>query len=58
MAFVVALGLGALYEIIELFGVSVLGNQEVGDYMNNALDLVFDFLGAILGGLVISFREF
>ena len=58
VAFVVALGLGALYEIIELFGVSVLGNQEVGDYMNNALDLVFDFLGAILGGLVISFREF
>jgi len=53
----ISLGFGAFYEIFELFGVTVLDNQGVGDYLNNALDLVFDFFGAFVAGIVVWFRD-
>lgn len=43
-----ASGLGALNEIMELGAVIYLGAaQQVGDYMNNAFDLVFNLIGAV-----------
>jgi uncharacterized membrane protein YjdF len=45
----IASGIGALYEIIELGSVVFLDAKEgVGDYMNNAIDLVFNLLSSIL----------
>jgi len=44
-----ALGIGSVNEILELGAVIFLGAQEgVGDYLNNALDLVFNLLGSII----------
>lgn len=42
-----ALGVGALNEIIEFSAVACFGTDGVGDYFNNALDNVFNALGAI-----------
>ena len=43
-----ALGLGTLNEIAELFAVVFLNaHEKVGDYINNAVDLVFNLLGSI-----------
>ena len=42
-----SLGIGALFEIIELIDFVLLGNN-VGSYLNNAVDLVFDLLGSII----------
>lgn len=48
------MGVGALYEIIELGAVVVFGAAlRVGDYMNNALDLFYNFLGSIVTGLFV-----
>lgn len=45
----IALGIGSLNEISEFIAVVFLGAQEeVGDYFNNALDLVFNLLGSII----------
>lgn len=44
----IALGMGALNEIAELVAVVFFGAAEkVGNYMNNALDLMFNLLGSI-----------
>lgn len=44
-----AMGVGALNEIIELFAVLYLNaSNEVGNYFNNAFDLVFNLIGALL----------
>jgi hypothetical protein len=50
----IASGIGACAEIAEL-GAVVFFNaaEKVGDYMNNALDLVFNLLGAIIACVVI-----
>jgi putative membrane protein len=42
-----ALGVGAINEIIEFSAVACFGTDGVGDYFNNALDNVFNALGAI-----------
>ncbi len=44
-------GVGALNEIIEFGAVVFLGKTGVGGYYNTALDLVFNFLGALCGAL-------
>jgi len=45
----IASGMGAFNEILELGAVVFLGAaKEVGDYMNNAIDLVFNLLGSLL----------
>ncbi len=49
LTFLAAMGLGAVNEVIEFAAVAWLGAAEgVGDYYNNALDLVFNALGAIM----------
>lgn len=49
-----ASGIGAANEIVELGAVVFLGAQEtVGDYFNNAMDLVFNLLGSIIACLFI-----
>ena len=47
MTFLVVMGGGAVVEIAELIGVSV-SDISVGDYANNALDLVANAVGAIV----------
>lgn len=50
------LGVGALIEIVELFGVVFLNaGPRVGDYMNNALDLAWDFVGSIIASFLIRY---
>ncbi|MBS3131492.1 DUF2238 domain-containing protein [Candidatus Woesearchaeota archaeon] len=45
----IALGVGAINEIIEFMAVLFLGAEEaVGDYFNNAFDLVFNTIGSII----------
>jgi len=49
-----ALGVGAVNEMIELSAVVFLGaGASVGDYLNNALDLVFNAAGSIMAIFVI-----
>ena len=50
----IAMGVGALNEVLELGAVVFLDAAKgVGDYMNNALDLVFNLAGSILASLII-----
>ena len=56
MAFLVVMGGGAVVEIAELIG-STMSNVSVGDYGNNALDLVANAIGALLGLIIIGVRE-
>lgn len=45
----IAFGIGALNEILELGAVVFLNAQEaVGDYLNNAVDLVFNLIGSVI----------
>lgn len=46
-------GLGTLVEVVEFSGVVLVAADGVGDYANNALDLVVNLLGAIVGSFVI-----
>ncbi|QQR83817.1 DUF2238 domain-containing protein [Candidatus Peregrinibacteria bacterium] len=50
------LGLGAINEIIEFLVTTLLPQTGVGGYINTALDLVFDFLGALFGMLYIRLK--
>ena len=51
-----ALGMGAINELLELFAVLVFGvTEKVGDYFNNAFDLFFNTVGAIAATIVIYF---
>ena len=43
----VACGIGALNEVMEFAAVCMIPNTNVGDYTNNALDLVCNTLGAL-----------
>ena len=48
----ITIGFGAIYEIIELIAVYFLNASEaVGTYYNNALDLIFNLIGAILAAI-------
>ena len=52
------MGIGAFNELLELLGVVVLGvAKEVGDYMNNALDLLFNLLGSVVACLVLTHNQ-
>jgi putative membrane protein len=48
IAFIGGMGISALNEIIELGTVAFLGSMGVGDYFNNALDLVFNAIGGFI----------
>ena len=47
-------GLGAINEIIEFGTVVFFNTTVVGDYYNNALDLVFNALGALIAILFVG----
>ncbi|MBN1778868.1 MAG: DUF2238 domain-containing protein, partial [Candidatus Buchananbacteria bacterium] len=51
-----AIGIGVLNELVEFFAVVFLNAAEqVGGYYNNALDLLFNTIGSILGTIFIYF---
>ena len=56
LTWLVVMGGGAVVEIAELIG-STLSGVNVGDYANNALDLVANGTGAIVGVAVVSGLE-
>jgi hypothetical protein len=51
------LGVGALNEIIEFLTSSVVPRSRVGGYLNTALDLVADLIGAILALIIIRLKN-
>jgi uncharacterized membrane protein YjdF len=51
------LGLGAFNEIVEFIMTVVLPNTNVGGYENTALDLVFNFVGALAAVFYLRSRE-
>ena len=54
----ISVGVGAFNEIIELIAVIFFGAAEqIGDYMNNALDILYNFIGAILATIFIFWHE-
>jgi hypothetical protein len=55
IAVLATMGGGAAVEIAELIGASV-GDVNVGDYLNNALDLVANAVGALLAALLVILR--
>ena len=51
-------GIGAVNEIIELSTVVFFHSTGVGNYFNNALDLVFNIIGAFVGAwIAITFDK-
>jgi len=54
--FLVVMGGGAVVEIAELIGSSVFGTN-VGDYGNNALDLVANAVGGLVGLVIVLWLE-
>ena len=51
----IALGIGAINEIVELIAIALFNIAEiVGDYMNNALDMLFNLFGSLLAVLIIQ----
>ena len=54
IAFLATIGLGALYEIIEFSTVVLFSSTGVGNYYNNALDLIFNAIGALIALVLIS----
>lgn len=50
------LGVGAFNEIVEAFVAAIVPESGVGDYVNTALDLISDLLGAILAMVFIKWR--
>ena len=53
----IAMGLGALNEILEFIGVLLFPKTNVGDYFNNVWDLTFNTLGAIVAVIILHFRR-
>ena len=52
-----ASSLGAINEVIEFIAFILLGTEGVGGYINTAIDLVANLLGAILGTLYMYARQ-
>lgn len=55
--FFIAIGLGALNEMIEFIAVISMANTNVGGYYNTGWDLVSNATGAILALLYLNFRH-
>lgn len=52
----ITIAIGTIVEIIEFFAF-LFFKTNVGDYMNNALDLVFNFIGALIGLAIFHFTK-
>ncbi len=53
IVFAAGLGVGALNEIIEFVTSCIVPESGVGGYLNSSLDLVADFIGALLALIII-----
>ncbi|MFH1316364.1 MAG: DUF2238 domain-containing protein [Candidatus Woesearchaeota archaeon] len=53
----IGMGFGALNEVVELFAMLMYKNAGVGDYYNNAFDLVFNMIGGIIAVLLINYSR-
>ncbi|OIO80218.1 hypothetical protein AUJ84_04195 [Candidatus Pacearchaeota archaeon CG1_02_32_132] len=53
----ISVGIGALNEIVEFMMVLFLESSGVGGYYNNAWDLVFNTLGALLATIIVYVRN-
>ena len=53
-----ASSLGAVNEIIEFFAFVMIGTEGVGGYINTAIDLVANLLGAIVGTLYMYAKQY
>ncbi|MDD5178000.1 MAG: DUF2238 domain-containing protein [Candidatus Nanoarchaeia archaeon] len=49
----VPLGISAFHEVLEMFAKIIFNDTGVGDYWNNALDLLFGLLGSIFASWLI-----
>lgn len=54
---VASMGLSVINELIEFAAVIWLGRTGVGGYFNTMLDLVFNTLGALVGGVILFFGK-
>lgn len=52
-----AVGVGAINEIVEFMPVVFLENTGVGGYHNTLLDIIFNMLGSIAGVIYLSFKK-
>ena len=52
-----AVGVGAINEIVEFMPVVFLENTGVGGYHNTLLDIIFNTLGSIAGVIYLSFKN-
>jgi hypothetical protein len=57
LLFLVVMGIGAVSEVVELSAVVWLGADGVGDYFNNAFDLVFNGIGSLAACFLIARYE-
>lgn len=57
LLFLVVMGLGAISEVFELAGIVWFGATGVGDYFNNARDLVFNAVGSLGACLILARYE-
>lgn len=53
----IAMGIGALNEILEFIPVLFLETTGVGDYFNTLWDIVFNTFGAIVAAIVINLKK-
>jgi len=53
----IILGLAAVFEVLELAGMVLLNTVGVGDYWNNAIDLLSNLLGVLAGAAYIVIRK-
>ena len=53
-----SMGVGAINEIIEYIAVLTIPDNNVGGYHNTALDIVFNFTGALLAVLIFYLADF
>ena len=54
-----AIGMGTIVELVEFLAVIIFGvAEQVGDYYNNTLDLLFNFLGSVLATVIIYFYQY
>jgi uncharacterized membrane protein YjdF len=58
MLVLIAMGIGALNEVVEFFAVVFLGAAKgVGDYFNNTVDLVYNLVGATIVSVALYYHH-
>jgi len=58
MLVLIAMGIGALNEVVEFFAVVFLGaGHAVGDYFNNTVDLVYNLIGSVVVSVFLYYHH-